>query len=331
MPKDITQTQIDFLNLLKQSPDQFHSLMIISKISGQEITKTLKQLAELEKWGYHFEFNDKKEIKFSSAPDIFFPHEIQDSLNTNLFNKEIYSYDKISSTNKKAFKYAESGEAEGTLLIADQQLAGKGRLGRNWHSPPKVGIFLSMILRPKVDATTASGLSLLLALALVEVLRKKYQQYAEIKWPNDIHINGRKIAGILTEVSTSGSQVKFVVIGIGINVNHQSDHFPADIKNKAVSLRMLTNNVTSRVELLQDLLLAFEEHYQDFIEDGLLKSIDKIRKYSSLLNHQITFNYQGSLVNGEAIDIDNLGRLLVKTPDKDITLNSGEVTLADNY
>jgi len=331
MTEDVTQRQIDILNVLRESGRNSLSFQSIAEKVRLSLQQIRPGLAELANWGYQFEYEGEDQVRLLSIPDIFFPHEIEQGLKTSTLGRNIHSFETINSTNAKAYSLAESGEPEGTLVIADRQTEGKGRLGRDWFSPGGVGIYFSLILRPKMSASGCAGISLIAALSLAETVRESPELEAMIKWPNDILVDGLKLAGILTELTTEGDNVGFVVLGCGINVNQAKGEFPEDIRNRSISLKMATGKVVNRIRLLQDFLENFEARYFHFVSHGLAPQLPLIKEYSSLLGKNISFKRHGVQLFGIARDIDPSGMLVVDTDQGELLLGSGEVTMTENY
>lgn len=331
MTKDITQTQIDVLYELQERSGSFMRIEDIARELELPKTRVLAALTELENWGYEFEYKDSNRVKYLSSPDVLFPHEISFGRDEESFGFNIYSFDRVGSTNDLAHKYAERGEAEGTVIIANRQTAGKGRLGRAWHSPARTGAYMSIILRPETSPSSAPGLSLIAAVSVAETLRKTHKLNSAIKWPNDVLVNNRKVAGVLTELAAELDRVRYVVVGIGININMTTDDFPEEIRERATSVRVETGKQVNRIELVRGILGHFEDRYHDFCENGIAGQIKSIRSFSSVLGKEIRFTYQGKVVVGTAVDIDDSGQLIIERDGETITLGSGEISLTENY
>jgi BirA family biotin operon repressor/biotin-[acetyl-CoA-carboxylase] ligase len=331
MSKDITQTQIDVLYELQERSGSFVEIESLAHELDLSKTRVQAALAELSNWGYKFEYRNGKGVKYLSSPDILFPHEISFGRDEESFGFDIYSFDRVASTNNLAHKYAERGEAEGTVIIADRQTAGKGRLGRSWHSPARTGAYMSIILRPEIAPSFAPGLSLIAALSVAETLRKMFKLKSAIKWPNDVLINGRKVAGVLTELAAELDRVRYVVVGIGININMTESDFPEEIRDKATSVRIAQGKPASRIELVRGILSNFETRYYKYCDRGIGGQIKTIKSYSSILGKRIRFSHLGKMVEGTATDLDDSGQLVVDIDGEIATLGSGEITLTENY
>lgn len=331
MAEDITQTQMDILNRLRQTPDSFHAIKSISEwrqLSPQQVNQSLRELVH---WGYRFEQNERGEIRYRSTPDILFPHEIVRGLKSPFFSANIHGYGKVVSTNTVAYRLAEKGRPEGTVIVAERQTAGKGRMGRSWSSPRKVGLYFSLILRPVIPPSQAPGLSLIAAVSIAESIRQYPKLNAAIKWPNDVLLNGKKVAGVLTELAAELDRVKFVIVGIGINVNHSGKDFPEDLTNKATSLKLESGEKIDRIRLVQLVLTNLEKRYHNFVKGGLKSQIGTIKEYSAILSRRISFRHNGKATVGLAVDIDDNGMLVVDIGKRKLAISSGEITLAENY
>lgn len=213
------------LNFLRKSP---------SYLSGEDISRRFKisragiwkYIQELRKDGYEIEAIPHCGYKLSGIPDKLFPEEIQAGLNTRFIGRKIHHYESLSSTMDVAFNLAIDAAPEGTVVVAEGQHCGRGRMGRQWISPKAKGIYFSLILRPKILPNEAPKLTLLTAVAVAEAVRKTTGLSALIKWPNDIFIGEKKLGGILTELNAEVDRVKFVIIGVGINVNLKKTQLP---------------------------------------------------------------------------------------------------------
>jgi BirA family transcriptional regulator, biotin operon repressor / biotin---[acetyl-CoA-carboxylase] ligase len=200
------------------------------------------------------------------VPDILTPDLLRKQLKGKLFGKRFYHFFKTDSTNRVAMDLAYAGEAEGAVILAEEQTAGRGRAGRKWHSEVGTGIYVTMLLRPRLSPAQAPVLTMLAGLSLHAAILGQTGLNTELKWPNDIVLEGKKIGGILTEMHAEPSHVRFVIVGIGINVNQE--RFPPELAAIATSLRKETGRMQSRLELLVRLLREFETDYNRFLREG---------------------------------------------------------------
>jgi len=219
------------------------------------------------------------------------------------------------------------GAPEGTLIVAEKQTRGRGRFGRSWHSPAGLGVYCSIILRPKISPAQAPGISLITAIAVAETITAYGNIDVKIKWPNDILIAGKKAAGILTELSAEIGRTNYVIVGLGININHRQFHFPESLKKSSTSIRTGLKKEINRVEFFKKFLVNMEKEYLHFRKYGLAKSRTKILKFSSLINSPIILKIGRKTVSGNVLDIDDIGRLVVETADGIKNFSAGEVTM----
>lgn len=302
-------------------------------ISGEKLSEEFqmtrsgiwKYINMLKEDGYIIESVPRNGYRILSSPDILTFEEIEEYLTTGFLGKKIYYYDTIDSSNKEAKKIAHL-EDEGTLVIAEEQMDGKGRLGRNWISPRGKGIWMSIILKPEIEPYKLGSITLLGAAALYNGL-KKMGINSTIKWPNDILIDGKKIAGILTEMSAELNRVNYLVMGMGINVNLDSDDIPEELKEKATSIKIDQKKEIDRKKLLANILNEFEKLYISFRKGGnTLEAIDICRKNSATIGKEVRIIRANKEKRGRALDIDSKGELVVEFENGDIeNIFAGEV------
>ena len=308
-------------------------------ISGQELcerfqvsrTAVWKVVRQLEAEGYEIEAVRNRGYRLKTAGDILSQAEILSSIRGSWAGREILYLDEVDSTNTAAKKAAENGAVHGTLVVSERQTGGKGRRGRAWDSPRGTGIFMTLILRPNMAPVHASMLTLVAALAVADGIRECTGAESLIKWPNDIVMSGKKICGILTEMSADPDCINYVAVGIGINVN--MEEFPEEIRGVAASIFTETGKKTKRSLLISAVMAAFERYCEVFM---------KTTDMSGLLE-----DYNGKLANcgrtvrvldpageysGTAIGIDREGELLVEMEDTTVRrVLSGEVSVRGIY
>lgn len=306
----------------------FFSIKTLSNLFKEDASEIIVAYNLLLTYGYVYDKNINDEIKFTSAPDTLSSTEIGYKLNTKFMGQTCHSYNKVKSTNDIASDLAEQNAPEGTIITADEQTEGRGRLGRVWHSPPGSGIYLSLILRPEFLPEQAPGISLIVALALAETINEIVSDKVKIKWPNDVLISGKKTAGILSELSAEKNKINYLIIGVGININQTTDDFPDDIKNIATSIRRSAGRKINRVNFLKHFLIQFEKEYIIYQKHSLKKSRKKLLQYSSLLNKEITLLSGKEEITGTVIDINTEGALVLKIGDKIKAFSIGEITIA---
>jgi BirA family biotin operon repressor/biotin-[acetyl-CoA-carboxylase] ligase len=316
------------LAIIRKKPGVIHPFEKLTRELKTDHASLLGAVKLLADWEYRVKIRAVAGVTFVSAPDQLTAVEIANGLKSRTFGRNIHAFRTVQSTNDVAAAQAEHGAVEGTIVVADQQTKGRGRLGRTWYSPPGTGIYLSIVLRPIFPPEDAPGLSLMTALALAETLEKYCPGGVQIKWPNDVLLGGRKVAGILTELSAEKEKISHVIVGIGINVNHGVGHFPADIKNRATSVRRYLKHKISRIQLLQEFLYKFEHEYALYRKHLLGKAHGRLRKYSSLSGQQVTVRAGDTQrISGEVRDIDIRGRLILESGGRRIPITAGEVTV----
>lgn len=285
-------------------------------VSGEEISEHLKisrqalwkHIQALKDSGYDIAAVPHLGYQLVSCPDRLFPSEISAQLNTKFIGKIIYYFDEIASTMDSATELGIKGAPEGTLILAEAQKKGRGRLAREWFSPKYKGIYLSLILRPDILPNLTPMLTFLAAVSICESLDDAFGLDARIKWPNDILINNKKAGGILTELNAEMDAVRFVVIGIGLNVNNDKD----TLVSGATSLKEQKKEKIERVILLQDILRRIEANYLSFQEEGSRNTIRKWRQYNATLGKRVRISCQKQHFEGQAVDVDKDGGLLIR-------------------
>jgi BirA family biotin operon repressor/biotin-[acetyl-CoA-carboxylase] ligase len=213
------------------------------------------------------------------VPDILTADMLRQRLKGSLFGKRIYHFFKVDSTNRVALELGHAGEPEGAVILGEEQTAGRGRAGRGWHSERAVGIYVTLLLRPKLAPVQAPLLTMMAGLSAHAAIQAQTGLMVDLKWPNDLLIGGKKVGGILTEMHAEPGQIRFVIVGIGLNVNQ--DKFPADLAGSATSLRVASGRPQSRLELLVRLLREFERDYNDFLSEGSGAVIERFTRVSS--------------------------------------------------
>jgi BirA family biotin operon repressor/biotin-[acetyl-CoA-carboxylase] ligase len=297
-------------------------------ISGEVLAQKLgisrvavwKQMQKLKDMGYKIISNQNLGYCLVSRPDLLLPQEIQRGLSAKYIGKEIYYFSELKSTNimakEKALHRAEE-IGEGTLIIAERQSAGKGRLGREWFSPAG-GIWLSIIVSPQLSPSYISRITLMTAVAVVKAIKVCTQIKSQIKWPNDILINEKKVCGILTEMSAELDIINWVVVGIGINVNIDHQEFPEDIQENAISLKETSGKEISRVKLAQTFLQEFEKYYEILKRKEFSFILKEWELYSNTLGKKIKVDIGERIITGEAMDINESGALILKKEDGEL-------------
>ena len=239
---------------------------------------------------------------------------IQRLLQTRELGRALFVHEVLPSTNDEALRLARGGAVHGTVVVAEQQTAGRGRRGRGWSSPPGVNLYLSLVLRPALAPQRAPELVPTLAVAAAETLRAAGAD-AGIKWPNDLEIDGRKAGGILTELSASGERIQFVVAGLGLNVNVEPADLPEEVRERATSLRIAIGHAVSRPALVADLLARIEGWLDLHQRAGFAPVRARYRELSVTLGRRVRLIEDEATVEGVAEDIDESGALLLRRDD----------------
>lgn len=308
----------DILKYLKEK--EYVSGEVIAQKLGISRVAVWKQIQKLKDMEYKITSDQNLGYCLVSRPDLLLPQEIQRGLSINYIGKEIYYFPELKSTNiiakEKALHRAE-GIDEGTLIIAERQSAGKGRLGREWFSPAG-GIWLSIILYPQLSPSYISRITLMTAVAVVKAIKVCTRIESQIKWPNDILIDEKKVCGILTEMSAELDMINWVVVGIGINVNIDIRDFPKDIQENTISLKEISGKKISRVKLVQTFLQEFEKYYESLKRREFSSILKEWKLYSHTLGKKIRVDIGEKIITGEVIDINESGALILKKEDGEL-------------
>lgn len=314
------------LRILKNS-DDFVSGEKMSEDFNMTRSGIWRYINMLKEDGYDIESVSRKGYRIVSSPDVLTYEEIEEYLETDFIGRNIQYFPSIDSTNKRGKEIA-FGEKEGTLIIAEEQLAGKGRLGRDWISPKGKGIWMSVVLKPRVDPMEVAKVTLLGAAAVHNALEKMNIK-SKIKWPNDILMGGKKICGILTEMNCELNMINYVVMGIGINVNLDDGEIPEELKEKATSIKIIEGQKIDRKSLVGNILNEFEKLYIPFKDKGDGKeAIDICRKNSALIGKEVRVIRGEEVKLGNALDINEDGELVVEFGNGLIeNVFSGEVSI----
>lgn len=316
------------LDKLKENSTEFISGENLSKELGVTRAAIWKHINGLKEEGYEIESVSKKGYRIISSPDKLNENEINEILETNYIGKKIIHYDTIDSTNKVAKNLAYNGAETGTVIISEEQTLGRGRLGRNWSSPKGKTISMSIILKPNIPTVIAPKATILGAAAVYCGL-EDMGIHTQIKWPNDIILNGKKVCGILTEMSGEMDKLNYIVMGIGINVNSEEEDFDDEIKIKATSLKIEEGREVNRKQVVAKTLYYLEKYYEKFKVNGDIQdAVEICKKHSIIMNKEVRIISCGIEKLGKVIDMDNDGELLVEydNGEKEKVI-SGEVSI----
>ena len=321
----------EILRLLKSSDTYLSGQQICEQFQVSR-TAVWKVMEQLKKEGYQIEAVRNKGYRLVDSPDVMSKAEIESLISTKWAGRHVVYYDETDSTNTRAKELGEKGAEHGTLVIADRQNAGKGRRGRSWESPEGTSIYMTILLRPDMMPVKAPQMTLLMAIAATKGIGQVAGLEARIKWPNDnVSLSGKKLCGILTEMSAEIDYINYVVIGIGVNVNQ--DSFPQEIKERATSLCLELGHKVQRSQLIAAIMESFEECYEKFMETEDLSGL--MEAYNSLLvnrGREVKILEPGHEYEAVAMGINETGELIVKTADgQEKEIFAGEVSVRGVY
>jgi len=322
-----TGPSADILAYLRKDSNRFIASRELSDSLNITRQHVYDSISYLRRCGYNIEISRGDGYKLISSPDNLLPVEIAANLACRKFAQRIFSYRTIGSTNTVAQNLARSGMPEGTLVIADTQTKGRGRLGRKWHSPPGKGLYFSLILKPELPPEKMAGLSLVAGLAIVRAISQVTGIKTQMKWPNDVLFKSQKLAGILVELAAEVGKIDYMVVGCGINVNHIRKDFPLNLQRKSTSLKIIGKKEYSRIALLQHFLRQFEKLYDNYRGHGFrYLSVELIQK-SALIGKRIRLTVGKEKITGKAVGFDDSGHIVIKSKQGLMSYPAGEVTL----
>ena len=267
------------LTLLSENATIVISGARIAREIGVSRSTVWRWVEQLRKLGVHVKGQRSSGYFLEKVPDILTPDLLKRRLKGSLFGKRVFHYFKMDSTNRAAIELGFAGEPEGTVVMAEEQTAGRGRAGRSWHSEKGTGLYVSILLRPRLAPAQTPLLTMLAGISAQAAVEAVTGLAPELKWPNDLLLNGKKLGGILTEMHAEPSAVRFVVVGIGINTNQEK--FPAELAAIATSLRKESGRITFRLELLVRLLSQFESDYSRFLSEGARFVVERFQEVSN--------------------------------------------------
>jgi BirA family biotin operon repressor/biotin-[acetyl-CoA-carboxylase] ligase len=304
----------------------------VSPISGEALAGRLglsragiwKRINRLKAQGYTIEGSPRKGYRLLAIPDKLLPEEIAAGLQVRRLKGPIHHFETLPSTNDLAKELAAGNAPEGTLVVAEAQSRGRGRLGREWDSPPGAGLYVSLLLRPPLPPSDMPQITLTAAVAVVRALRRAAGVAPGIKWPNDLILDGKKLGGILTEMETESDQIRHLVVGLGLNVNNTS--FPAELAELATSLVLATGRAYPRLPILKAWLEEMEDLYQLFLDREFGTILTEWREYTVTLGRDVRVRQGAVEICGQAVEVAPDGALLVQTPAGELVrVTSGEI------
>lgn len=316
--QDPTHWQV--LHLLKEQGNDFLSGTILASRLGLTRTAVWKHIQNLRGMGYDIQSHSKEGYRLLNVPDLLIPEEIVPGLKTRWLGRSYHHFPRISSTNDHALLLAAQGAPHGTVVVAEEQTHGRGRLKREWLSVSQKGIYFSILLRTPLPVQIASQTTLVVALALAKVIRNRYHLASSIKWPNDILVHHKKVAGILTEIQSDMDLTRFQVIGVGVNANYSEAELAGPFRYPASSLAIEMGSSIKRQELLLDFFHQFEEEYSRFIQEGFVDLLTELERYSAVLGRVIKILQGEEEIEGKALGFTPEGALRLLTKDRGVQI-----------
>ena len=311
----MTKSRDRILELFRHASDNYLSGEEICRDLGITRTAVWKQIRQLRDLGYEIEAIPSKGYRLQTTPDTLIPSEVSAGLDTVVVGRNIVFLPETDSTNTRARQLAEEGAEDGTVVIADLQSQGKGRMGRFWVSPSGVNLYLSIILRPKIELRHATQMTFLTAVAVAEAIEDAGDFSPNLKWPNDVLLHDRKIAGLLNELNAETEQIHFMVLGIGVNLNMKQEQFPSDLRTPATSLLVEGGKKVSRLEFTRLLLKKIDSLYSLYQEEGFAPILARWEQRCQMLGRKVEVDYQHSRVTGTVKGLDEAGALLLSRSD----------------
>lgn len=320
----------EILKYLKEA-DGYVSGQDLSDRLGVSRTAVWKIIRQLEDEGYVIEAVRNRGYRLGQQGEVYTAAEIESVIDTERAGRNLVFLDEVDSTNTRLRQLAEEGAPEGTLVVARKQTAGKGRRGRSWVSPKGSDIYMSLLLRPDFEPACASMLTLIAAMAVEAGIRKTTGLDCRIKWPNDIVVDGKKVCGILTEMSTEMESIHYVIVGIGINVGMRE--FPEEIRETATSLMLALGDSVNKAQVIAAVMRAWEDYYGRYLQT-LDLSLLRDEYNSELVNcgREVKVLAAAGSYTGVSRGINSQGELLVEIPDGTVrSVVSGEVSVRGVY
>lgn len=302
------------IKALHSRTDEYLSGTEIAVELGVSRTAVWKHIEQIRSVGYEIEAVPHLGYRLVKVPDKLLPDEIERGLKTSVIGKKILVYEKCSSTSDVAEEIARSGGKEGTVIFAEHQTNGRGRLGRQWISYKGKDILCSVILRPYMTPQNSSLITIIAAASVCEVLRE-FGILAGIKWPNDIVVKGRKIGGILTEINTEMDRINYVILGIGLNVNSSLKNLSSKVVKTATSMIHETENKVDRIETVRKLLKFMDHKYEELKRGKYSEIMRECIDFSETLGRVVKIRSGKKVYAGYAQDFDDSGALNLRKDD----------------
>ncbi|WP_068775434.1 biotin--[acetyl-CoA-carboxylase] ligase [Paenibacillus sp. FJAT-26967] len=316
------------LELFRHNRGSYLSGEDISRELGCSRTAVWKHIEGLRQEGYRFDAVTRKGYCLIEEPERIEEKAIEEALKTSFMGKNIVLLDEVESTMNEAHRLVAEGANEGTLVIAEEQTSGRGRMGKKWHSPKGKGIWMSLILKPRVPVYFVPQLTLLTAVALCRAVRRETGIDIGIKWPNDLLVRGKKVSGILLEMSGEDERLKYVIVGTGITANLTEEDIPEELAAVATSLAIEAGTPVMREALIASFLNELETLYQLYMENGFAPIRTMWEAMSVTLHSQVRVKTAQGVIEGRAESLDESGALVVRQLDGEkVRVYSGDVDI----
>jgi BirA family biotin operon repressor/biotin-[acetyl-CoA-carboxylase] ligase len=300
------------LRLFREKAGSFVSGEEISLALGVSRTAVWKHIGQLRELGYTIEAAPSRGYRLASTPDTLIPLELRAGLETRIVGRDLVYFEETDSTNLRAHELGEKGAVEGTVVVADRQTAGKGRMGRHWASPGGVNLYASVLLRPNILPIEAPRLTFLSALATARAVEEIGGIPATVKWPNDVLLGGKKVAGLLNEMSAETEGIHFVILGIGVNLNMRQEQFPAELRYPATSVVLETGKPVSRAAFARALFRHLDDLYELYREKGSAPIIRAWEALFEFLGQEVEVDSQDRILRGRVEGLDDDGALILQ-------------------
>lgn len=307
-------TDAAILLALRENQNQGISGAALSAQLGISRAAIWARVEELRKLGYEIEASPHQGYRLLKAPDVLHRDDLLTRLRQpRVIGRDIRVFKETTSTNDVVEKLARDGVAEGVVVFAESQTKGRGRLSRRWESSIGQGLWFSLLLRPRMEPQAATRITIAAAVSLVRALHSATGLEVTIKWPNDVQVNGRKVAGILTELSAEMDSVRYLVLGVGLNVNQSEGDFPPSLKPIATSIYRETGSFCERAPLAARILEELEADYQRITTGRFEAVADEWERHCNTLGKSVRIQVGDRQIQGQAESLDGEGALLLRT------------------
>lgn len=316
----------EILKMLKQ--DAFTSGEDMAGSLGITRTAVWKYIQALRNKGYQIRSAPRLGYRLEKVPDLLTPEQIQAGLTTEVFGRSIHYFEETTSTQDEARRLAETGADEGTLVVAETQIRGRGRRCRYWVSPRSTGIYLSLILRPELEPLKIAQIPIVVGISVRNTISEVTRLEPQTKWPNDIMFGPKKVAGILVEMRAEPEKIHYIIVGIGINVNTPASLFPDEFRQNAISLHEAAGRPVCRRTLVQGLLSGLEDLYYEYKRTGFEPLRERWRQWDQTVRSWVFIEDASGSFLGYATDIDKDGALIVEDKQGQVRrVSAGDATV----